>query len=808
MKKGSKNQNSQPSENSNELSLKNEIIGILFLFTSIFLLFSVFSFTPTDPSFFNNTQNPHVENYGGRFGAQTAALIFTLFGFSSYILLFYLLFISGFFMFNKKIPNIITKSFGYLLLLLSFSSFLSSIKPYIEISGEKIKSGGIAGFFIAEFFIAQVKEAFSALLFLLLIIIALILVAKFSLRKILLFLAAWTSKFLVWAGSLAKKKYAEYLKSRELKRIREKYETDDEPGDRREKDGRLFPDSDFVRERPFRDKTDGDRDKLFKDKQKKQAVREPSRLPEETSLFADLVSDTSNPTGYQPPPLSYLDAATEKSKIDYKELEDKKEELKIRLTEFRIRGDIVEYTPGPVITTYEFVPDTGVKVKDVTSLAEDLALVAKAQYVRIERILGKKAIGIEIPNKKREIIHLREVLESEDYQNSRSPLTIALGKTKSGEIYISDLREMPHLIIAGATGSGKSVAIHSILLSILYKASPDEVKLVLIDPKRVELALYNTLPHLLTPVVVNTKLARNALDWAVFEMENRYKKLALLQVRSLDQYNKKLELMKQTEDELLDKLEESEKIPYIVIVIDEFADLMMESQREIETDIARIAQKARAVGIHLILATQRPSIDVITGTIKNNFPSRIALAVPSKHDSRTIIDVMGAEKLLGNGDMLFLPPKTASLVRLHCAFVSEEETLRVVNYLSRLGRPKFNTQVVKARKEEENSEEKENEMDELFYEAAETVISTGQASASYLQRKMSIGYARAGRLIDQLQYFSVVSASDNKNKREILMTLDELFELRKQSTQLESIPDMPLPVHDVSEKNDEEPFDD
>ena len=381
-------------------------------------------------------------------------------------------------------------------------------------------------------------------------------------------------------------------------------------------------------------------------KEKKRIVKQPSKLPEETYLFPDVKETASNALSYKPPPMTYLDAPTKQSQIDYRELDEKKEELAQRLNEFRIKGEIMEYTPGPVITTYEFVPDTGVKVKEVINLSEDLALVVKAQYIRIERILGKKAIGIEIPNKKREVIHLREILESEEYHLSSSPLTIALGKTKSGEIFISDLREMPHLIIAGATGSGKSVAIHTIILSILYKSSPDEVKFVLIDPKRVELAIYNSLPHLLTPVVVNTKLAKNALDWTVFEIENRYKKLALLQVRNIEQYNKKIELLIQTEDEAIEKIENPEKMPYIVVIIDEFADLMIESSREIEDDIAKIAQKARAVGIHLILATQRPSTDVITGTIKNNFPSRIALAVPSKFDSRTIIDVMGAEKLL------------------------------------------------------------------------------------------------------------------------------------------------------------------
>ncbi|MBU4404395.1 MAG: hypothetical protein KKG79_02155, partial [Acidobacteria bacterium] len=331
----------------------------------------------------------------------------------------------------------------------------------------------------------------------------------------------------------------------------------------------------------------------------------------------------------------------------------------------------------------------------------------------------------------------------------------------------------------GATGSGKSVAIHSLILSILYKSSPQTVKFIMIDPKRIELAIYNSLPHLLTPVVVNPKLAKNALDWAVFEMENRYKKLATLQVRNIEQYNKKLEMLIQSEDEDLEQLDDKEPIPYIVIIIDELADLMMVSAREIEDNILRLAQKARAIGIHLILATQRPSIDVITGSIKNNFPSRIALAVPSKYDSRTIIDQIGAEKLLGNGDMLFLPPKTASLIRLHSAFVSEAETVRVVNFLSKQAKPEFNTQIIKhSAKKEEASEDQI--MDELFFDAAETIITTGQASASYLQRKMSVGYARAGRLIDQLQEKGVISPPNSRNQREILMTMDDLQNINKE----------------------------
>lgn len=768
MKRSNKRQNKGP-EHSKELSLKNEIIGITLLFISIYFIFSVVSYTPSDPSFFNSSPDRSVENYGGRIGAHVSAILYNLIGYSSYVLLLYMLFITIFFLFNKKIENVITKSLGYLLLLISFSCLISSVNPYVKIDGVETKSGGIIGYFINEFFQSEIKPFFTVLLFLALISVSLILIAKLSLGMIMNFLFKISVKCSDKVTAFAKEQYAKFKKYRSLRRVQAKYKVNSNSINGENKTWGKGDTSTA--------ENNAQKEKPVKEKHRRRTMRKPSGLPEESSLFADFDEEIALSSKYKPPPLSYLDASTERSQIDFKELEDKKEELMQRMDEFRIRGEIVEYTPGPVITTYEFVPDTGVKVRDVTNLSEDLALVAKAQYVRIERILGKKAIGIEIPNKKREIIHLREILESEDYQLSQSPLTFGLGKTKSGEIFVSDLREMPHLIIAGATGSGKSVAIHSLLLSILYKSSPEEVKLVLIDPKRVELALYNQLPHLLAPVVVNTKLAKNALDWSVFEMEKRYKKLALLQVRSVSQYNRKLELMLQTEDEALEKLEDREKLPYIVIVIDEFADLMMEASKDIENNVARIAQKARAVGIHLILATQRPSTDVITGTIKNNFPSRIALAVPSKHDSRTIIDIMGAEKLLGNGDMLFLPPKTATLVRLHGAYVTEEEILRVVHYLSKLGRPKFNTEVVRPKAEEEETT-LDNHLDDMFLEAAEVVILTGQASASFLQRKMSIGYARAGRLIDQLQANGVVSEPDSKNKRDILMTSEDLKELQ------------------------------
>ncbi len=755
-----------------ELSLKNEIIGIFYLFFSFFLIFSLASFSPLDPSFFHSAPTRVVTNFGGRLGSELSSLFFNLFGYASLLFIPIFLFLTAYFLFNRRINRAITKGVGFLILLLSLCALLTNLKPQALISGEAVPTGGMIGLLLNNLVSSQIRGFFAALLFLSLLGISLVLIAKISIRKILVFLWEIVAKGAGRLGSFFRRRLENMRRNRDRRKVQEKYEAGQ--GDF------VFKGKQALKEKEReKDLASHAEKRIASPGTLKAVIKKPSKLPEESGIFPEMEQEFLPDAQYKPPPLTYLDAPTEKSQIDIDELEDKKQELSQRLQEFKINGEIAEYTPGPVITTFEFVPAVGVKVKDVVGLTEDLAMVAKAQYVRIERILGKNAIGIEIPNKKRETIHLRELLETPQYKQASSPLTLALGKTATGDIFISDLKEMPHLLIAGATGSGKSVAIHSIILSILYKSSPKAVKFIMIDPKRIELAIYNSLPHLLTPVVVNPKLAKNALDWAVFEMENRYKKLATLQVRNIEQYNKKLELLAQSEGDELEQLEDKEPIPYIVIIIDELADLMMASAREIEDDVMRLAQKARAIGIHLILATQRPSIDVITGNIKNNFPSRMALAVPSRYDSRTIIDQVGAEKLLGNGDMLFLPPKTASLIRLHSAYVSEPETVRVANYLSKQAKPEFNTQIIKhtAQKEEPGEEQV---MDEMFFEAAETIITTGQASASYLQRKLSVGFARAGRLIDQLQEKGIISPANSKNQREILMTLDDLNSLRKE----------------------------
>ena len=752
-----------------ELSLKNEIVGVFSLFFSFFLIFSLASYTPRDPSFFHSAPTRVVTNFGGRLGSELSALLFNLFGYAALLFIAIFLFLTAYFLFDRRLSRAVSKGIGFAILLLSLAGLLANLKPLARITGQEVRSGGLVGLLLNNLVSGQIKGFFAAALFFCLLGVSLVLIAKISIGNTLVFLGRLLAKGGALAAAFCRRRLEQMRRNRDRRKVQEKYDAGE---------GSFV----FKGRQPLKEKEpapQAEKRPAAPAAPARAVVKRPSKLPEESGIFPELEQAFLPDAQYQPPPLTYLDAPTAKSQIDIDELEEKKQELSQRLQEFKINGEIAEYTPGPVITTFEFVPDIGVKVKDVSSLTEDLALVVKAQYVRIERILGKKAIGIEIPNKKRETIHLRELLETPLYKQSSSPLTLALGKTASGDIFISDLKEMPHLLIAGATGSGKSVAIHSIILSILYKSSPKAVKFIMIDPKRIELASYNSLPHLLTPVVVNPKLAKNALDWAVFEMENRYKKLATLQVRNIEQYNKKLELLQQSEDEELDALADKEPIPYIVIIIDELADLMMASAREIEDDVLRLAQKARAIGIHLILATQRPSIDVITGPIKNNFPSRMALAVPSRYDSRTIIDQIGAEKLLGNGDMLFLPPKTATLIRLHSAYVSEPETVRVVNYLAKQAKPEFNTQIIKHSAQKEEAGE-EQETDEMFLEAAEVIITTGQASASYLQRKLSVGFARAGRLIDQLQEKGIISPANSKNQREILMTLEDLKRLGKE----------------------------
>ena len=486
------------------------------------------------------------------------------------------------------------------------------------------------------------------------------------------------------------------------------------------------------------------------------SIEEKTETPNELEEPSVQVAETSR---FQPPPVTLLELPLERVSVSDDELASKAKLLVDKLTSFNVTGEVKRIIPGPVVTRFELKPDEGIKVSRIISLEDDLALALKARSVRIlAPVPGKDVVGIEIPNDSRETVHIREIIASKEFANSRSPLAFALGKDVSGNPVIADLDKMPHLLVAGATGSGKSVCINSIITSLIYRNSPKELRFILIDPKRLELSLYNDIPYLAHPVITEHEYAKLILKWATDEMDSRYRALEKLSVRNLGEYNKKSE----------------EPLPFIVVVIDELADLMVRGAAEVEENITRLAQMARAVGIHLIVATQRPSVDVITGLIKANFPARIAFKTRSKIDSRTIIDMNGAEVLLGSGDMLFLPPWRAEPVRVHGSYISTEETERLVEYIKKFPNPYPQIQL----KELEERQARELVRDELFEEAAKIVVMYQQGSSSFLQRKLRVGYTRAASLIDQLESAGIVGPHEGSKAREVIpKTLDELDDI-------------------------------
>jgi len=490
--------------------------------------------------------------------------------------------------------------------------------------------------------------------------------------------------------------------------------------------------------------------------------------------------------GYTYPPVSLLEKRESVGAVDRKTLAETGRAIAAKCAEFGVEGEIAEYHPGPVVTTYEFRPAAGIKVNQVMGLSEDLALALSAESIRIERLPGRASVGIEVPNPGGgEIIALRDVLESEKFQSSRSLLTLALGKDIHGEPIVNDLRAMPHLLIAGTTGSGKSVAINALITSILFKARPDEVKLILIDPKMVELEIYEDLPHLWTKIIIDPRKAANALRWAVSEMEERFQRLSDLgQVRNAEQYNAAIQdpqTVARVRDQHPDDPDlKLEAMPLILIVIDELADLMMTSPKEVEESIVRLAQKARAVGIHLVVATQRPSVDILTGLIKANLPSRIAFKVSSKIDSRVILDGNGAERLLGRGDMLFLAPGTSRLTRVHGAYVSIQETAGLVRFLKKQAKPHYDEEITKDRTEVSHREDAGDETDPLYDEAARLVIKEKMASISFLQRRMGVGFSRAGKLIDMMSRDGLLGPPRGSKPREVLVAEDYFEEVDRQ----------------------------
>jgi S-DNA-T family DNA segregation ATPase FtsK/SpoIIIE len=508
----------------------------------------------------------------------------------------------------------------------------------------------------------------------------------------------------------------------------------------------------------------------------KSAINDTSRVKKQEQVAFDFAKNGST---FKLPSLALLD------KVEKKDFRIKKESLVMnarllekKLADFGVEGKISEVRPGPVITMYELEPAPGVKINRITNLADDLALAMKAQGVRIVApIPGKSVIGIEIPNQQRESVHLKDVLDNVEFLESKHRLAIGLGKDIIGTPVIADLAKMPHLLIAGTTGSGKSVSLNAMICSILFRSMPDDVKFLMIDPKRLELSSYEGIPHLLHPVVVNPKKASQTLKWAVDEMERRYKAISELGVKNIERYNKLLEKGERIKREIAADIPPREgadetaivheKLPYIIIVIDELADLMMVAQRNVEESLARLAQMARAAGIHLILATQRPSVDVITGIIKANFPVRMSFQVSSKVDSRTILDQLGAEKLLGNGDMLYLPPGVSKLMRIHGAFVSDREIEEVTGFIRKQGTPCYDESISQYGTDVRDSVA-EGDFDERYDEAVELVTDLGQASISLVQRYLKVGYNRAARMIERMEAEGVIGPSDGVKPRKVL----------------------------------------
>lgn len=720
--------------------------------------------------FFSTGTHEVPANFVGRVGAFLAELSFQLSGYGSYLIPALIVVAGWHYFWCREIDAIYTKMVGAGLALASTSAFMSLALGSVDLGERPFRAGGYLGDFIATWMAEYLSRMGSMIVLLTLLFVAVILATQFSFGRLFALIFGALGSVLQRGWQSFRSSIDERRRARQRREVIAKHA----------RKGTASPEMlRAAAERPARPEAAAIKPKIrveaddADDAEGAPPVvqKRGSRIP----VAAPLPLPDPEPrtpaerrlSGYTLPPPSLLDPAKAERKIDERELMESARLLEEKCREFAVEGAVVQIHPGPVVTTFEFKPDAGVKYSKVTSLADDLCLAMQAESVLIERIPGKSTVGIQIPNPNREGISLRELLESESYQRSTSKLTIALGKTIHGEPYMADLAAMPHLLIAGSTGTGKSVGLNAMLTSFLYRATPEEVRLILIDPKRLELGMYEDIPHLLSPVVVDPKKAANALRWAVREMEERYKTLAGFGVRNIEQYNRNMRQLIEAK-ETTDDGEPPRLLPFVVVVVDELADLMMVAGNEVEESIARLAQMARAVGIHLILATQRPSVDVITGLIKANLPSRISFRVSSKIDSRTILDGNGAEQLLGRGDMLFLPPASSQKIRLHGPYISEQESARLASFLRKQGKPVFDNSVTLEDKKS-GPEELDVEKDELYDEAARIVVQSGQASISYLQRKMRIGFSRAARLVDMMEAEGLVSPATGGKPREVLV---------------------------------------
>jgi S-DNA-T family DNA segregation ATPase FtsK/SpoIIIE len=773
----------------------SEFLGLSSFAVGLMLLIALATYNPADPApFFKTGTGTAARNFIGPFGAFLAELLIPqLFGMAAMLLPLTLGILGWKLFWCRPIEAPYTKAAGLVLLLLSLSGFLSLTLGAVSLEGETVRAGGAIGQIFAALLTASFNRTGAYILLATAIFASLILATQFSFATFL----AWVARSVTGRVRSVATIWAHHREARRKEKMRREVirkHTQKEPADgatrlKGPKPGDEEDDADagLGEIQLLRNADLGDEEDDEEAPAKARPARPEPRLPlvppaeqaaesasEEKSKRRKRASVATPPA--QPgslPPAVILDEIRNEGGLDKSRLFEKAKTLQGKSAEFGVLGSVVEIHPGPVVTTYEFKPDAGIKYSKIVGLADDLALALEAESIRIDRMSGRGTVGIEIPNEVRETISLRAIIESEVFRRAPGRLTLALGKTVSGDVMVTDLALMPHLLIAGATGTGKSVGLNCMIASILFKSTPAEVRMILIDPKRLELGVYEDIPHLLAPVVTDPKIASNVLKWAVAEMEKRIRKLASEGVRNIEQFNNIIRAERAGERSADE--EDLQPLHYIVIIIDELADLMMVSSHEVEEAITRLAQMARAVGIHLILATQRPSVDVLTGLIKANFPSRISFRVAARVDSRTILDSIGAEHLLGKGDMLFLPPGSARLTRIHGAFVSEQEIARLTSYLRKTGKPSYDDTVGKPEKSAEAVEVEDR--DDLFDEAVRFIVQSGQGSTSMLQRRFRIGFSRAGRLIDMMERDGIIGPADGSKPREILVAADYFQEV-------------------------------
>ncbi len=782
----------------------NELIGFLLCVSALLLFLALASYSPLDPSLNSAsvlTGTHAARNWIGVVGALVSDLALQFFGIGAFLLPIFPFMLGIRWFASRKIQSPFAKTLGGIWLMM-FIPALLALLPGNTRWLHVIPMEGLLGRVVGDVLIHYLNLAGAYIVCASVLAVALYLCTAFSFSSIQLwvptrfaFVTALWNRYLDWQEERAKKRQQKELDKRRISKpqvktqlIPSRHVAANEPTVQ----ARVAPEP---RRTGIERTLDPEPTGAATDAPATTGgiLPEPSPLSEvdpQVSQRGDVdhKAKTTMPRiagGYKLPSSSLLQRPDEQQAVDADELKLLAQVLTEKYAEFEVHGQITQINPGPVVTTFEFKPDAGIKYSRITNLTDDLCLALKAESILIERMAGKSTVGIQVPNRQREIIWLRENIESQEFIGSKSKLTMALGKDINGRIVTADLNGMPHLLIAGSTGSGKSVAINAFIMSILYKATPDQVRLILVDPKRLELGNYEGVPHLYTPIITEPKLAANALRNAVREMERRLKLLAAKGVRNIDQYNR---LFDAGTPSLFEEDSDDKPIPYIVIIIDELADLMMLDSSNVEESITRLAQMARAVGIHLVLATQRPSVDVITGLIKANFPARISFRVATKVDSRTILDANGAEALLGKGDMLYLPSGSARVHRLHAPLVTEKEIAAVVEFWKQQGAAEYQQQFLEAPKDEretgsgssasEGSGEG-SEDDPLYQDAVKLVVEFGKASTSLLQRRLRIGYGRAAHLIDLMEQDGIVGAADGPKPREVLKRPDWISEIEE-----------------------------